>query len=105
MTEPTRIRAVLQGDLVDVRMRLTHDMEMGRRKDVDGKLVPAWFVQRLTVTHNGRTVFVAQCGPMISKNPQFNFRFTGGKPGERIVVSWVDNRGEQRSDEAVIAQG
>jgi sulfur-oxidizing protein SoxZ len=105
VTAPTRIRAVLQGDVVDVRMRLTHDMEMGRRKDADGKLVPAWFVQRVAVTHNGRAVFVAQCGPMISKNPQFSFRFAGGKAGERIVVSWIDNRGEQRSDEAAIAQG
>ena len=105
MSEPTRIRAVLQGDLVDVRMRLTHDMEMGRRKDADGKVVPAWFVQRVAVTCNGRTVFQAQCGPMVSKNPQFNFRFAGGKAGERVVVSWVDNRGEQRADEAVIAQG
>ena len=103
MSEPTRIRAVMQGGKVDVRMRLAHDMEMGRRKDADGKPVPAWFVQRVAVTHNGRMVFSAECGPLVSKNPQFNFRFSDGKPGDTIAVSWVDNRGEQRSDEAVIA--
>ena len=106
MTEPTRIRALLKGDKVEVRMRIAHDMESGQRKDPKGVLVPAWHVTQVNVTHVGgagsRTVFAAQWGTSVSKNPLVGFRFSGGKVGEKIVVSWVDNRGEKRSDEGLI---
>ena len=102
MADPTRIRAVMQGDKVDVRMRMSHEMESGQRKDEQGAIVPAWFIRSVAVTHNGRAVLSAQWGPSVSKNPLVNFRFVGGKPGDKVVVSWVDNRGDRRSDEAII---
>ena len=34
-TEPTRIRAQIQGDVASVRMRMAHEMESGQRKDKD----------------------------------------------------------------------
>ena len=39
----------------------------------------------------------------MSKNPLVQFSFKGGKPGDKVVVHWVDNRGDKRSDEATIA--
>ncbi|MGH8831922.1 MAG: thiosulfate oxidation carrier complex protein SoxZ [Polaromonas sp.] len=39
----------------------------------------------------------------MSKNPFVQFSFKGGKAGDKIVVSWTDNHGDKRSDEAVIA--
>jgi len=106
MTEPTRIRAVVKGDKVEVRMRLAHEMESGQRKDAKGVLVPAWYIQNVVVMHvsgsTSRVVFSAQWGPSVSKNPLVGFRFGGGKVGEKLVVSWVDNRGAKRSDEALI---
>jgi sulfur-oxidizing protein SoxZ len=41
----------------------------------------------------------------VSRNPFLHFRFGGGKPGEKVAISWVDNRGDKRTDEAVIAGG
>jgi hypothetical protein len=35
--------------------------------------------------------------------PCLQFSFVGGKPGDRVAVTWVDNRGETRTDEAVVA--
>jgi len=109
MSEPTRIRAVLTGgkggDTAELRIRLVHDMETGRRSGPDGKIVPAWFVQRVSVTHRGKMVFAAQCGPTVSRNPQFAFRFSGAKAGESVAVSWVDSRGDSRRDEAAIMPG
>jgi sulfur-oxidizing protein SoxZ len=105
MSEPSRIRAVLKSGTVEVRMRLVHDMETGLRVGPDGKPVPAWFIQRVGVTHRGRTVFSAQCGPTLSRNPQFAFRFRDARAGDQLVVSWTDSRGESRSDEAVITTG
>ena len=102
MTVATRIRAEAQGDRTTVRGLVSHPMESGQRKDEQGAIVPAWFIRSVAVTHNGRAVLSAQWGPSVSKNPLVNFRFVGGKPGDKVVVSWVDNRGDRRSDEAII---
>lgn len=103
MADPMRIRAQAQGDKVTVRVLVSHEMESGQRRDGAGKLIPAWFIQTISATHNGKTVMSAQWGPAVSKNPFTQFAFKGGKAGDKVVVSWVDNRGEKRSDEAVVA--
>lgn len=103
MTDPIRIRAQAQGDKTMVRVLLTHEMESGQRRDAAGKTIPAWFIQQVTATHEGRVVLRAHWGPAVSKNPFLQFSFQGGKRGDRIAVAWVDNRGERRSSEAAIA--
>ncbi len=103
MADPMRIRAQMMGNAVDVRVLMAHEMETGQRRDSAGKLVPAWHITNVTATHNGKTVLTAQWGPAVSKNPFLSFRFTGGKAGEKVVVTWTDNKGEKRSDEAVIS--
>ena len=103
MSDPMRIRAQAQGDKTTVRVLVGHEMESGQRKDAAGKTVPAWFIQSINATWNGKTVMSAQWGTAVSKNPYVQFSFKGGKAGEKVVVSWVDNHGDKRSDEAVIA--
>ena len=102
MADPMRIRAAEKDGVVNVRILMSHEMETGQRKDASGALVPAHFIQNVTVTHAGKTVLSAQWGTSISKNPFMHFRFKGGKPGEKVTISWVDNKGERRTDEAVI---
>lgn len=102
MSEPMRIRAQAQGGKTQVRALLSHEMESGQRRDAAGKTIPAWFIQSLTALHEGRVVLSAQWGPAVSKNPFLQFSFQGGKPGDKLQLRWVDNRGEQRSDEALI---
>jgi sulfur-oxidizing protein SoxZ len=103
MAEPTRIRAQLSGDKATVRMLMSHEMESGQRKDAAGRTIPAWYIQEVVVTHNGKAVLTAQWGPAVSKNPFLQFNLKGAKAGDKIAVSWVDNRGERRTDEAVVA--
>ena len=103
MSDPMRIRAQTQGDKTTVRVLVGHEMESGQRKDATGKVVPAWFIQEISATWNGKTVMSAQWGTAVSKNPFMQFSFKGGKAGEKVVVSWIDNRGDKRSDEAVIS--
>jgi sulfur-oxidizing protein SoxZ len=102
MPDPMRIRATAQGDEVDVRVLMSHEMETGQRKDSSGKLVPAHFISNVTVTHAGKTVLAAEWGPAVSKNPYLQFKFKGGKKGDEITVTWVDNKGETRTDKATI---
>lgn len=103
MSDPMRIRAQAAGDKVTVRVLVSHEMESGMRRAADGKLVPAHYIQSISATHNGKTVMSSQWGPAVSKNPFIQFTFSGGKAGEKIVVSWVDNKGDKRSDEATIS--
>ncbi len=97
-----RIRARAQGDVVEVRILISHVMETGLRKDQERGLIPAHFIQFVTVTHQGRTVLSAQWGPGVSANPFLSFKFQGGRKGETLTVGWIDNAGDSRSDEAVI---
>jgi sulfur-oxidizing protein SoxZ len=98
-----KIRANAAGDKVTVKVLMSHEMETGQRKDSAGKTIPAWFIQSVSATHNGKTVLHAQWGPAVSKNPFMEFRFGGGKAGDKVQVTWTDNRGEKRSDEATIS--
>jgi len=102
MTEATRIRAQASGDRAVVRVRMNHEMESGQRKDAAGKVIPAWYIQEMSATLNGRTVLGAMWGPSISKDPYLQFVLKGAKAGDRIAIHWLDNRGERRSDEATI---
>jgi len=98
-----RIRAQAAGDKTTVRVLMSHEMETGLRKDSAGKVIPAWFIQEVTATHNGKPVLSADWGPSISKNPFMQFVVKGAKAGDKIAVSWVDNKGDKRTDEATIA--
>ena len=104
MPDPMRIRASVKDGLADVRVLVAHEMETGLRKDAAGKTVPAWHITDLTATLNGQPALKARWGTAISKNPLLQFKLKGAKAGDKIVISWVDNRGETRSDEAIVTE-
>jgi sulfur-oxidizing protein SoxZ len=104
MADPMKIRAQLQGDVADVKVLMFHPMETGLRKDpASGQPVPLHFIQRVIATHNGSTVLEAQWSQAISKNPFLNFRVRSAKSGDKISVSWEDNRGEKAAIETTLA--
>ena len=102
MPDPMKIRASVVGDSTEVRVLMSHEMETGQRKDAQGKTIPAWFIQNVVVAHNGKPVLTAQWGPAIAKNPFLSLKFKGGAKGDKIAITWVDNRGEKRTDESVV---
>lgn len=102
MTDPSRIRATVRDGVAEVRVLMAHEMESGQRKDAAGKLVPAWHITEVTATLNGKPVLKAHWGPAISKNPYLQFRVKGAKAGDKIGVTWVDNKGDKRTDEATV---
>ena len=73
------------------------------RTYVKGATIPAHFISNVTATHNGKTVLSAEWGPAVSKNPFLSFKFAGGKPGDKVVITWTDNKGDKRTDEATIS--
>lgn len=103
MADPMRIRAQATGDKTTVRILMAHEMETGQRKDAAGKTIPAWFIQEVTASLNGKTVLTADWGPAVSKNPFMQFTLKGAKAGDKISVTWKDNRGDTRTDEATVS--
>jgi sulfur-oxidizing protein SoxZ len=104
MADPMKIRASLQGDVADVRVLMAHPMETGQRKQA-GKAVPLHFIQNITAQLNGKTVFSADISQAISRNPVFAFKVKGAKAGDKITVTWKDNKGETRTDETTVRAG
>lgn len=104
MADPMKIRTQLNGDTLDIKIVMYHPMETGQRKDPKtGQLIPAHYIETLTATVNGKTVMNAQCGPAISKNPFLGLRVKGAKAGDKVVVSWTDNKGGKNSAEATVS--
>ena len=103
MADPMRMRAHQKGDTTEVRVLMAHIMETGQRKDSAGNVVPAHHIQTVTATWNGKPVLSANFGPAVSQNPVMNFTFKGGAKGEKVIVTWTDNKGDKRTDEAVIS--
>lgn len=102
MASPMKIRAKLEGDTVQVRVLMAHIMETGLRKNQQGDLIPAHYIQQVSATCKGKEVLSAQWGPAVSANPFIAFKFKGAAKGDRIAFTWVDNRGDTRTDESII---
>ncbi|MDO9143841.1 thiosulfate oxidation carrier complex protein SoxZ [Rhodoferax sp.] len=103
MADPMRIRAQAAGDKATVRVLMSHEMESGQRKDSAGKLVPAWHISEVSASHNGKVVMTADWGPAVSKNPFLQFNIKGAKAGDKVAVTWKDNKGDSRTDEATVS--
>lgn len=104
MPDPIKIRAQLAGDTLDLRVMMPHPMESGQRRDAQtGKLIPAHYIERATIALNGRSVIELELGTAVASNPVFGFKLRGATGGDKVSVSWQDNKGEKRADETVVS--
>lgn len=103
MADPMKIRAQLKGDVTEIRVLMPHAMETGQRKDNAGKVIPAHFIQGITVSLNGKPIVEGQTGTSISRGPVFAFKVKGAKAGDKVSISWVDNHGDKRTDETAVS--
>lgn len=102
MTKPTKIRAKIKNSFIDFRMLMHHVMETGRRKDENtGEIIPAWFIKEFSINLNGEKIISGKLGPTISKNPYLRCKIKGDA-GDKISVKWIDNKGQERFDEAIV---
>ncbi len=93
MASTIRVRAVVSGESTEVQSLIQHPMDSGFVKDAKGELIPAHHIQVVTFEYAGKTVFTALWGPAVSKDPYVKFKFKGGKKGDELKISWVDNKG------------
>jgi sulfur-oxidizing protein SoxZ len=103
MGNPMKIRAAAKDGVTEVKVLMSHEMETGFRKDASGNPIPAWFIAEVTAKLDGKEVMKAQWGPSVSKNPFLAFKIKGGKAGDKIAITWVDSKGDSRTDEATVS--
>ena len=103
MAEPMKVRATLKGDVVDVRVLMGHPMETGQRKDGSGNIVPRHFIQEVVVRVGGKVALEGEISQAVSRNPVFSFRLKGVAKGDKLEISWLDNKGDKNQTETAIA--
>ena len=99
-----KIRAKLTGDTTEIKLIISHPMETGRKKDNFDQLIPAHFIQLLSITLNDIKVLEAQWGTGIAKNPYLTFRVKGAKVGDKVSITWSDNLGQSGAQDALVVQ-
>jgi len=102
MAGPMKARARMRGNYTDIRVLMSHPMETGLRKS-KGKVVPKHFIRNLTVKLNGKTVVEGEISQAVSRNPVFSFRVGGAKKGDKVEISWLDNKGDTNKTETAVA--
>ncbi|MEE9331956.1 MAG: thiosulfate oxidation carrier complex protein SoxZ [Methylophilaceae bacterium] len=99
-----RAKQLKNSNTVQVKAIITHPMHTGAGKDGSGQLIPAHFIQLITIKHHNQPTIDMQLGTGISKNPYLTFHLSGAKLGDTIAVEWHDNFGNSdRAETKVIA--
>ncbi|KHG65290.1 sulfur oxidation protein SoxZ [Thermus sp. 2.9] len=62
-----------------------HPNEPGTRRDAQGNLIPANYINLVEVYFEGEKVAEARLGPSIATNPNYAFKFKAEKPGTYTV--------------------
>ena len=84
---------IARDSIIHVRALLTHPMLTGLGRDAEGKLIPAYYVQRVIVTYGADEVARFEWTSVISRDPYvaFPLRATREAP---LVIAWTDNHGQ-----------
>jgi sulfur-oxidizing protein SoxZ len=93
-----KIRAKSDGSVAEVKVLISHPMELARKDKATGQEIAAHFIQDLVAEVNGKPAMTALWGPGVSKNPYLAFKVKA-KAGDSVKVSWKDNKGDSDSAE------
>lgn len=98
-----RVRATADAEgVTTLQLLMSHEMETGRRRDPEGELIPAHFIQEVKCEHDDQVVATAFFSGGVSKNPYLSVKFKGASKGDSIKVSWTDNQGYDDTAEATV---
>ena len=103
MASGIRIRTTIKDDLTTVQAILKHPMDTGNSRDPEtGDMIPAFFIEKVTIHHGEKVIMTCDWSRAVSKNPYLSFSFSGANTGDTVRISWQDSRGNTESKDAVI---
>lgn len=99
----TKIKTRPKDNATEILVLVNHPMETGLRVDAKTKeKIPAHFIQKVAIELNGKTVADVDMGPAVSKDPLIAVAVKGAKAGDKVKVSWSDNKGEKGGADATV---
>jgi sulfur-oxidizing protein SoxZ len=102
MAAVIKIRGKVKDGIAKVKTLMPHPMETGTRRDPDGAIIPAHYIETVTCFKNDAEILTAHWGPSVSKNPYFAFQVKNAAPGDTIKITWQDNKGESSAGELIL---
>jgi sulfur-oxidizing protein SoxZ len=103
MASSIRLKTKTRDGVTTVRAIIRHPMETGFRIDSDsGELVPAHYINKVSVKHNDNIVLSCDWSRAVSKNPYLSFMFKGANIGDKLELAWIDNKNNTDTIETLI---
>ena len=103
MASRMRIRTSTRDGLTTVEAILKHPMDTGNSRNPDtGDVIPAFFIETVTIHHGDKIIMTCDWSRAVSKNPYLSFAFSGAKAGDTVRISWQDSSGNTESKVAMI---
>jgi sulfur-oxidizing protein SoxZ len=90
-----------KGEVIEIKTRVTHEMETGFRKDSSGKTIPRLLIKNFVCKYNGTVVFEADFDTSVSANPMLSF-FTTATESGKLEFIWTEDNNAQSKAEAEI---
>jgi sulfur-oxidizing protein SoxZ len=99
----TKIKTRPKDGATEILVLVNHPMETGQRVDAKTKQkIPAHWIQKLTIELNGKAVADIDMGVAVSKDPLVAIAVKTAKSGDKVKVSWSDNKGQKGGGEATV---
>ncbi len=77
------------GEIIEIKLLISHPMETGFRPRSDGSLVPRDIITSVRCLYGGETVLEVDLNPAISANPFLVFHLRADRSDE-IALEWTD---------------
>lgn len=83
---------ITRGDVIVVNSIISHPMDTGFFRNVDGDPIPAYFIKEVVVTYGAQEVARFEWTSGISRDPVVSFTVKADKEAPLTMV-WTDNKG------------
>jgi len=102
-----KIKAKIKNGIVKVKALAKHEMTTYNQaaktvNGVKGDRENANFITHISATVNGKVVYEASTSQFLSKDPIFKFKFKGAEKGDKISMTYIDRKGNTKTDTAKI---
>jgi len=94
-------KTAARGDIIEIKVLISHPMETGYRPGADGRVVPRDIIRRFTCSYNDEEVFRAELFPAISANPFLVFTTIATESGT-LTFTWIGDNGFAQTESATI---
>ncbi len=95
-------RSARRGEVLNIRVMISHPMETGYRRGPDGNLLERDIIGEFSCSQAGRVLFGARLYPAISANPYLSFQLRADTSGE-LVFRWQGDRGFEHTERVMLS--